>query len=286
MNRVFLLIPAITEKDAGQDIAYLKLLGNVNTDEIVDILRRIIKSWDFIAEEDVELVYDKNHLSELFQQAKKEHTAGTERGEMPSMDYLKIFFNDAASIQDLRIGYKPYTVNGMLVEQGVINAFVENGLPYHTLLNNDALNDVAHPVDVEAQKGEHLSLKPLACDAVEVYLWLVDNRYPERILDEHYTKHTGHEKLGKKGVKISAVTYTEELLNVFLKRAVTAKRGLRELYFKDRDRDKIIIFFDENLNTPSYHAFEIAADDLQEHLKIYKRGGRSLMKRINATAEL
>jgi hypothetical protein len=43
---------------------------------------------------------------------------------------------------------------------------------------------------------------------------------------------------------------------------------------------------EENLDTPSYHAFEILADDMPEIMKIYKRGGRSLMNRISATAEL
>ena len=60
---------------------------------------------------------------------------------------------------------------------------------------------------------------------------------------------------------IPALTYTEKQLEVFLKRAVVARKGLRELYLKDNAKYKIIIFWDENLENPSYHAMEVAADD-------------------------
>lgn len=35
MNRFYLLIPAIDEEDAGQEIAYLNLIGDVNVDDVV-----------------------------------------------------------------------------------------------------------------------------------------------------------------------------------------------------------------------------------------------------------
>lgn len=286
MNRVFLLIPAINEKDAGQDIAYLKLLGDIEVDDVVAILIKIIKSLEYVEEEDIELVYDKDHLGQLFRHAKKMKRVDEDRGEMPHIEQLLSFFNDAVSIQDLKIGNNPVYVNGLLVENGLVNAYIENDSLYQVLLNKEALNNQNHPIETETLQGKHQNVIPLVCDAVAVYLWLVENRYPERVLDKNYKKHTGNEKHGKNGVIISAVTYTEEQLNFFLKRAVTAIRGSRELYFKDKENDKIIIFFDENLETPSYHAFEILADDMQEITKIYKRGGRSLMERIMATAEI
>lgn len=286
MNRVFLLIPAINEKDAGQDIAYLKLLGDIEVDDVVAILIKIIKSLEYVEEEDIELVYDKDHLGQLFRHAKKMKRVDEDRGEMPHIEQLLSFFNDAVSIQDLKIGNNPVYVNGLLVENGLVNAYIENDSLYQVLLNKEALNNQNHPIETETLQGKHQNVIPLVCDAVAVYLWLVENRYPERVLDKNYKKHTGNEKHGKNGVIISAVTYTEEQLNFFLKRAVTAIRGSRELYFKDKENDKIIIFFDENLESPSYHAFEILADDMQEITKIYKRGGRSLMERIMATAEI
>ncbi len=93
-------------------------------------------------------------------------------------------------------------------------------------------------------------------------------------------------KLGKKGVKISPISYTKEQLEVFLRKAVSAGKGLRELYYKDNERNKIIVFWDENLESPSYHAFEIDANDLSEIQKMYKRGGRSLINKIERTSKI
>jgi hypothetical protein len=111
-------------------------------------------------------------------------------------------------------------------------------------------------------------------------------RTPQRKLDPNYKKHGSKERVGKKGVRISPLTYTEQQLNDFLKRAVVAKKGLRELYFKDKENDKIIIFWNENLEAPTYHALEIAANDAAETQKIFKRGGQALANRIEKTAEL
>lgn len=285
MNRLFLLIPAIKEEDAGQDIAYLKLLGEPCSDEIVTILKKIIKSLDYIQEEDVDIVYDNRHLSQLYHQAKKEQTENDGRGDMPQIENLFLFFNDAVSLQDLKLSAIPLKVNGLAVEAGIINAFFENDTSHDTLLNRDALSNPDKPVDIEV-KEKTIRLKPLDCDASEVYIWLVQNRFPKRVIDKNYMKHTTNQKRGKKGVNVSAITYSEQQIQSFLEKAVVAKRGLRELYFKDLDNNKIIIFFNENLETPTFHVFEVDADDKQEIRKINKRGGNSLMKRIEAVAAL
>ena len=111
-------------------------------------------------------------------------------------------------------------------------------------------------------------------------------RYPSRQLDTNYKKHSERSKLGKNGANISPITYEKQQLDDFLKKAVVAKKGWRELYFKDQKNDKIVVFWDENLETPSYHAFEISVDDIQEIQKIFKRGGRDLVTRINETSSL
>ena len=126
----------------------------------------------------------------------------------------------------------------------------------------------------------------MECKAAEIYLWLVDHRFPTRKLDSNYKKHTENERLGKKGVTISPISYTKTQLEFFLKRALFAGKGARELYFKDNEHDKIIVFWDENLEIPSYHAFEIAADDILEIQKMYKRGGRNLINRIEEASSL
>lgn len=286
MNRFYLLIPAIDEEDAGQEIAYLNLIGDVNVDDVVSIIRKMIKGMEYVEEEDVELVYDKTRLNQLFRHAKEKQEREGNGGEMPQIENLFVFFNDAVGIQGLKSAFMPSKVNGMLVENGIINAYLENGSKYDILLNKDALNRPGHPIEVEDVKGEKRQLWPLSCDAADVYLWLVENRYPKRVLDTNYAKHSENEKRGKKGAKISALTYSEHQLHNFLKRAVAARHGSKELYFKDNDNDKIVIFFDENLDIPTYHVFEISTDDTQEIQKIFQRGGSKLMKRIEATSVL
>lgn len=277
MNRLFLLIPAVGDIEVGQDIAYLKQLGEIDNDGVLSILRQIVKSLKLVAEEDYEVLYDEKYLKRLLCNAKR---------EMPQMENVLVFFNDAVSIQQRGVGNTQISINGMTVDSGLVNAFVEGGMTGETLVNKDALANGEQPIDVIKSVGERFRLSPLPCDAAEIYLWFVENRKPQRSLDPHYKKHGVKEKTGKGGTAISPLTYTELQLGEFLKRAVVAKKGLRELYFKDNAKDKIVIFWDENLESPSYHAMEVAADDAEEIQKIYKRGGRALMERIEESSQL
>lgn len=204
---------------------------------------------------------------------------------MPQVENLLLLLNDAASIQERGLGEHPIVVNGMQVEQGIVNAFMESGTQHNALLNKSAINNEEHPIEVEMSTGK-TQQTPLVCNPADVYLWLVRNRYPARVIDVNYEKHSERTKLGKNGVAISPVTYSKEQLELFLERAVCAGEGLRELYFKDNERNKIVVFWDENLEQPSYHAFEIAADDLPEIQKIYKRGGRALIRRIEDVSKI
>ena len=284
MNRLYLLIPAVNDSDAGEDIAYLKLLGDIDASKVINIFKEIKKSLKYVKEDELEIVFDQNHLNGIIKSLKEKRQKGNASDEMPQLENLLQFLNDAYSIQDLKAGNNPVVINGMTVSQGLVNAFVDDQ-SHNTLLNKKALNDFQHPIEVELQGETHL-YTPLLCDAADVYLWLVENRYPSRQLDSNYKKHSENSKLGKNGVAISPIKYEKKQLNDFLKKAVVAKKGLRELYFKDVKNDKIIVFWDENLITAFYHAFEISVDDIPEIQKIFKRGGRDLVTRIKETAEL
>jgi hypothetical protein len=92
MNRLYLLIPALGEKDAGQDIAYLKVLGEIDNEDVISILRRIVQSMGLVDGEDVELLYDAQHLNCLMSKGKLKTT----QQEMPHLEDLLLFFTDAA----------------------------------------------------------------------------------------------------------------------------------------------------------------------------------------------
>ena len=82
MNRLFLLIPAVGDVNAGQDIAYLKQLGEIDNEGVLSILRRIVQSMKLVAEEDFELLYDEKYFKGLLRNAKR---------EMPQMENILVF---------------------------------------------------------------------------------------------------------------------------------------------------------------------------------------------------
>ena len=276
MNRLFLLIPSVGDEDADPDAAYLKQVGRIDNEETISILKRIVQSMKLVEGEDYEMFYDEKYLKKLLKSSDK---------GMPQMSNLLVFFNDAESIQQKGIGNIPLTINGVAVDSGLVNAFVEGEESSKVLINKDALAQPDSPLVVYDLDGKYLTLNVLRCDSKEVYLWFVENRIPQRVLDSNYKKHGRTVKTGKGGAPISALTYPEEQLTEFLKRAVSANKTSNRLYFKDRKSDKIIIFWDENLANPTFHAMEVDAGNQEEIQKIYKLGGRRLLEIIDITAD-
>ena len=101
MNRLFVLIPAIGEQDAAEDIPYLKMIGNVDKNSFIDIFRKINQSQKLIKEEDVVFYYDDNHFKALVNTAK---IALSDSKEMPQLGNLLVFFDDKKSIQKEKMG--------------------------------------------------------------------------------------------------------------------------------------------------------------------------------------
>lgn len=276
MNRLFLLIPSVGDEDADPDAAYLKQVGRIDNEETISILKRIVQSMKLVEGEDYEMFYDEKYLKKLLKSSDK---------GMPQMSNLLVFFNDAESIQQKGIGNIPLTINGVAVDSGLVNAFVEGEESSKVLINKDALAQPDSPLVVYDSDGKCLMFNVLRCDSKDVYLWFVENRIPQRVLDTNYKKHGRTVKTGKGGAPISALTYPEEQLTEFLKRAVSANKASNRLYFKDRNNDKIIIFWDENLANPTFHAMEVDAGNQEEIQKIYKLGGRRLLEIIDITAD-
>ena len=276
MNRLFLLIPSVGDEDADPDAAYLTQVGRIDNEETISILKRIVQSMKLVEGEDYEMFYDEKYLKKLLKSSDK---------GMPQMSNLLVFFNDAESIQQKGIGNIPLTINGVAVDSGLVNAFVEGEESSKVLINKDALAQPDSPLVVCDSDGKCLTFNVLCCDSKDVYLWFVENRIPQRVLDTNYKKHGRTVKTGKGGAPISALTYPEEQLTEFLKRAVSANKASNRLYFKDRNNDKIIIFCDENLANPTFHAMEVDAGNQEEIQKIYKRGGRRLLEIIDITAD-
>lgn len=112
----------------------------------------------------------------------------------------------------------------------MLHAYLQN-LEHSAIANADGVADKIHGLQLNYQ-GDWLSLK-LFDNPIELYQWQTEHRDPQRQYDPNYEKHSKEEKTGKKGQPISAITYTKEQLEQFLKLAVRASRTNAELYFHD-----------------------------------------------------
>lgn len=272
------MIPTPSEEYAGSEVSYLRVLDKIDKKELVNIISRIKECLRLIKGEDFDVYYDPKYLKSLFNSLRDD--VG-----MPQLQNLLVFFNDFKSIQKDCLEEGRIIVNSIPVDSGLLNTFIANDSGYDSLLNKEALNNSDSPIHVECQNGCKY-VKVLDCNSVEVYRWMVEHRHPARKLDENYEKHTKHRRIGRKGVIISALTYTKEEVEHFLKKAVVSSSGQKELYFKDNSKGCIIIFFNENLSEPTFHAFEVDIEDSREMEKIHQRGGRELFNRIEETSTL
>ena len=121
-------------------------------------------------------------------------------------------------------------------------------------------------------------------DPLELYKWLVAHRNPQRHYDPNYKKHGKQVKTGRKGKPNSAITYSHEELEKFLKWAVRANQSGRELYFHDKNKGKYILFWNENQDL--YHAFEFSEDNNAQINRMRQRGRNDINGRLEMVANM
>lgn len=116
-------------------------------------------------------------------------------------------------------------------------------------------------------------------------LWFVEYRDPQRVFDRAYKKH-GMQSHKMHGKTISALTYSSEEVETFLKQAVGDQDDKR-LYFHIPQDKKIVAFCNENLQlAPTYHAYEISDDDEKELAKLSHDLKKKLRRIIKILSEV
>lgn len=282
-NNVYLKLPVL-KKDASGDQSQIRTMETISQEEFVAIVRNAKKLCQLVAGENdtnnaqVGLYYVREVLAGLHAIIKQ--LPRTER--MHNITGLMQFFDEFtdmkpsedAVFRDAHADLEPYA--------DMLHAYLQN-LEHSAIANADGVADKIHGLQLNYQ-GDWLSLK-LFDNPIELYQWQTEHRDPQRQYDPNYEKHSKVEKTGKKGQPISAITYTKEQLEQFLKLALRASRTNAELYFHDVEMGKYIIFFNENTNS-LYHAFEFAEDNQEEIQKIWARGGRDLKNRIDMVTNL
>lgn len=195
MNKIYLLLPALNEAVAGEEVAYLKVLDeNFSSDDFLDLLKDI-KTIGKIGklEENLQLFYDKSKFGALYKKVKTELHVST-----PSLvNALSLLddFHDISKEQDSIALW----VNGMLVTSGLLNACVDSNanVPLDSaLVNEKAINNEENIIVIsksQTDSGQNVNVKNT--DIQSIFTWLATHKSPERAYDKEYKKtRTDREK--------------------------------------------------------------------------------------------
>lgn len=277
MNSLFLLLPIVSPiKPEDPEQSYLKAIEINSADDVTAMLLDIYRQLSSIDYENYNGFYDQSKLSALIKKA-KQLTKGKKYPEADKI--LRLFTTRPISAYKTDVKVHKLNINGMDVHDGIINRYCSHD-GENTLVDTESLSCNPQSLVIKDDKGKVLHANVIPCRDTDLYNWFLAHRNPERKLDINYRKHTNAPKNGYRGV-ISALTYSEEETKDFLNKAVGVQNG-KNLFFKDETQNKIIVFWNENLSSnPTYHAYEISADDETEIDKIYRKGGRSLIAKIN-----
>ena len=64
------------------------------------------------------------------------------------------------------------------------------------------------------------------------------------------------------------------------RRTAVGSPGCKRKYYKDFDKGRLIVFCNENLQTPTFHCYDVEIDDPIENSKLMKECGRDGVKQI------
>ena len=269
MNRIFILFPIV---DAERQIhAYLK--SYITSDEALDrFYRQLADTLSLIDHEQYEGYFDNLVLKPFY------HYVRENKGEDAAL-LLMLQLNDWKDYH-LMPGYVPKSlnINGVVLSDDILGACEQCERKPTAVLIWQSLNTSVKSIRILDEKWNNIVLPFLEGDWSKVYGWFVENRTPQRILDSNYKKHGLYSKSGYRGV-ISPLTCSDEEAVGCLCKAVGEKGKEKRLCYWLKKEHKIIIFFNENLNAPTYHAYEIADTEEKEIAKLGSNT-RNKMRRI------
>lgn len=281
MNTIYLILPVASDRNvANPELSFLKVLNPKSSDDVTQYLCAIYQAFSYVDYESFQTFYNQNRLNELIDEAKR---LAPNRKYPEVIKVLKLFDKKPFTAYSKEENISALNINGTEIADGIIHRYL-CAKGQHVLVDADALVCDLRSMQVMDKDGRSQQLSVIVCNALELYNWFVDNRDPQRILDVNYKKHANAPRNGYRGV-ISPLTYSKQEAEHFLKKAVGAESA-KNLFFKDAQNNKIIVFWNENLqHVPTYHAYEITANDEKEIDKIYRKGGRSLVDKLNKHAK-
>lgn len=297
-NIVFYLIPALTDVDAGEDVAYLKILRTATEADVIDVFKSIVESQKLISEEDVDYFFDKKRFDTLYKMVKDKQNSKAKNRKRPSdLAPLLSLLDNIKHFPDSEHSNFPIIINGDRVEKGLVNTYSEYKKDNNiVLVNNNALDKPNKPLkictDVDNPQRAYTNVEVFSCEKEKLYTWLCNNRQPRRIYDTGYEKHSNKVRNDTKGRLVSAMSYSDNDVERLLQWALRANKVTHtELYLLDVEEHKLIIFYDENQSSPTFHGHEIDERNTKNWesawRRIRERGKKTkLERRLECTADI
>lgn len=279
MIQLFIALPAVELDENDPEDVYLKTLDRVDEEEILQLWRKAIKAVKMVKYEDGQIFYDNRRFSALIH-------AMTDDGQSPRANQLLQMMSDWNDVHLKKEPFVPCEVRGKIQHDGIVCAFLNRrNAEGDNIVDLEAIKNPPS-IYVKDQYGREENISVLSCSDTKIYPHFVKYRELQRVLDPAYAKHSETEKKGKRGIVISGSSYSDEEAEMFLKWAV-GEKGKRRLFFWDRKKSKLIIFFDEN--GTGFHVYDVPEDAESynaEVQKIWKDGGRDLYDVVMALSKI
>lgn len=273
-NQLFLVLPIANDKAMDEECAYLKTISeDASQDEFEAVLKRAVAAFGWARGEEYVLYYDPVRFKDLYKRCSID-VQKQNPSQLQLLNSLCKFTALPPKLSEVRVDY-------VSLNHGIICGYVD--LSGDVLVDHDAMLRREH-LNVIDQDGKVVPLVIIGCNREEVFKWFVHNRRPERKIDPNYQKHSSHQKGEGKEV-ISPCTYSDEEYMSMLPWAVGGP-GCRRKYYMDRKKGRLVIFWNENLEIPTYHYYDVPIDDPSENAKMLRECGRDIIEQIKMVSNI
>lgn len=246
-------------------------LSQLSKKELFQLVNQFIDAMKMIDHEDYNGYFVKDDLQHFYQFAS---AIDRNLGVMllaaiePWLDY-----KSSANAKSNR----NYVANGVSVTGSLLASYLDNIADSLFLTLQPTASHPSSLTITENNRFLH-RITPAVIEEIFLYKWFVANRKPQRKLDKDYRKHSKFRAhMGKKGDIISPWTYSDADALVLLRHAVYSKKAKRLILHHKEDK-KVLVFFNENLTEPTYHAYQIDEKDSSELSKFSNESKKKMEK--------
>lgn len=283
-NKVLLLLPLTSFSNSLEEV-YLRVVPKWTDEMVKHLCQQLKETLVFNNHETYDKLFNHEHYSLIRSIIKKQEG---ERKPRPSLvNLLDTTFKNFVDFRDNEeSGCKmAIKINEVTIENSMMNAYTYSSHKDSVVIADcEALGISRNAIHLTDIDGNEISTDIINFTAKDLYHWFISHRNPPRVYDPNYKKHGKHEQMLKKGVKASKMTYRALEAQAFLHKAVGAEEDRKNLFFFDKSKKMMLVFWDEGLTPPKYHGYEVPYDNTIIQ-KIYSRGSTLLKKKIDTAAE-